>query len=319
MTDRPSFDPFEQRIAAEFERYVQPATDPKPISAIVGAAMRPRGLAVRVGNQSRPRRFLLLGIAAAFLVPATYLAAGSLQPPTADPSDRLPPPFGPARNGLIATSINGDIVTVDPATGAKTVIIAGPETDTDPIFSSLGTQLLFFRTAPGQAQYGMGDALFMADADGSSVRQLVSGKPDTGQHSPWLPWFDLTADGRRLIYVTCCGDGSTGSPQILDTVTGATTTALTGSAKSPLPAAFTGRAMWRPGHDEYVFAGDLNQGARACMSPRRTAPPRRRSPFRRVAFRSGACHPTVPRSSTCKGMARALCTSSTSTRARIDC
>jgi virginiamycin B lyase len=91
MTDRPTFDPFEQRIAAEFERYVQAAADPKPISAIVGAAMRPRGLGVRARNLSRPRRFLLLGIAAAFLVPATFLGAGSLRPPTQDRNDQVQP------------------------------------------------------------------------------------------------------------------------------------------------------------------------------------------------------------------------------------
>ena len=91
MTDRPTFDPFEQRIAAEFERYVQPAADPKPVSAIAGAAMRPRGLGVRARNLSRPRRFLLLAIAAAFLVPATYLGAGSLRPPTPDLNNQVQP------------------------------------------------------------------------------------------------------------------------------------------------------------------------------------------------------------------------------------
>jgi hypothetical protein len=91
MTDGPTFDLFEQRIAAEFERYVQSAADPKPISAIAGAAMRPRPLAVRARNLSRPRRFLLLGIAAALLVPATYLGAGSLRPPTPDLDNQVQP------------------------------------------------------------------------------------------------------------------------------------------------------------------------------------------------------------------------------------
>jgi YVTN family beta-propeller protein len=90
MTDRPTFDPFEQRLAIEFERYVQPAADPTPVSAIAGAAMRPRGLGVRARNLSRPRRFLLLAIAAAFLVPATYLGAGSLRPPTPDLNEVQP-------------------------------------------------------------------------------------------------------------------------------------------------------------------------------------------------------------------------------------
>ena len=92
MTDRPTFDPFEQRIAAEFERYVQPVADPKPISAIAEAALRPRGLGARARNLSRPRRFLLLGLAAAFLVPATYLGAASLRPPTPDLNNQVEPP-----------------------------------------------------------------------------------------------------------------------------------------------------------------------------------------------------------------------------------
>jgi virginiamycin B lyase len=82
MNDRPTFDPFERRLAAEFERFVQPAIDPKPIHEIAEAAMRPRDLVVRARNLSRPRRLLLLGIAAALLVPATYIGASLLRPPT---------------------------------------------------------------------------------------------------------------------------------------------------------------------------------------------------------------------------------------------
>ena len=41
----------------------------------------------------------------------------------------LPPPFGPARNGLIAYSSGGDIYSVDPLTGAEVALVSGPETD----------------------------------------------------------------------------------------------------------------------------------------------------------------------------------------------
>ena len=130
MTDRPTLDPFERRIAAEFERYVQPAADPKPISAIAEAAMRPRGLGVRARNLSRPRRFLLLGIAAAFLVPATYLGAGSLHPP--DLNDQVQPlsriqvgePVGPrwfaADDQSLWVHEPTSLVRVDLATSAVT-------------------------------------------------------------------------------------------------------------------------------------------------------------------------------------------------------
>ncbi len=118
----------------------------------------------------------------------------------------LPPPFGPARNGLIVMSISGDIVTVDPATRTKTVIVAGPETDQSPVFSGLGTQILFTRTASDSV------SLWMADADGSNVRQLLSG-PRARQHL----WWDWTADGRRLIYPDYEPSGT--RTLILDTVT----------------------------------------------------------------------------------------------------
>ncbi len=84
MTERSTFDSFEQRIAAELERYVAPATDPKPASEIAAVAMRPRRLVVRARNVSQPRRLLLLGLAAAFLVPAAYIGASNLRPPAPD-------------------------------------------------------------------------------------------------------------------------------------------------------------------------------------------------------------------------------------------
>ena len=59
MTERSTFDPFEQRIARELERYVAPAADPKPAIEIAAVAMRPRRPVVRAQNTSRPRRFLL--------------------------------------------------------------------------------------------------------------------------------------------------------------------------------------------------------------------------------------------------------------------
>src|SRR5262249_43455489 len=93
-------------------------------------------------------------------------------------------------------------------------------------------------------------ALFIANADGSNARQLVGGK------TPVLNgWFDMTADGRRLVYTTNFELDPTGKsggvyPKtwILDTVTGTTTEGLSGMNPKGV--------MWRPGHDEYVFVSD---------------------------------------------------------------
>jgi hypothetical protein len=80
----------------------------------------------------------------------------------------------------------------------------------------------------------------IADADGSNVRQLFS----IPSHQPFLYW-DWTADGRRLIYPKYEQSGE--RLLILDTVTGTTT--------EPHPGVDQHSAMWRPGHDEYVFFG----------------------------------------------------------------
>jgi len=84
MTERSTFDLFEQHIAAELERFVAPATDPKPASDIAAVAMRPRHLVVHARNVSQPRRLLLLGLAAALLVPAAYIGASNVRPPAPD-------------------------------------------------------------------------------------------------------------------------------------------------------------------------------------------------------------------------------------------
>ena len=60
----------------------------------------------------------------------------------------LPPPFGLARNGaLVIGTADGDIVTVDPATGTTTPLITGPTIDSGPFFSNDGQRILFDRAA----------------------------------------------------------------------------------------------------------------------------------------------------------------------------
>jgi hypothetical protein len=74
----------------------------------------------------------------ALLVVAAILYVGSR--PT-----KVPPPFGVARNGLIAYAADGDIYTADPVTGTATAIVTGPRIDRSPIFSHDGTHVAFLR------------------------------------------------------------------------------------------------------------------------------------------------------------------------------
>jgi Tol biopolymer transport system component len=91
---------------------------------------------------------------------------------------KLPPPFGPAANGLVAYSQNGDIYTVDPVSGKARAVVTGPETDIDPEFSSDGTKLHFLRQTQTPGQY----VIVVSNADGSDAR-LVSPDPVTADHT----------------------------------------------------------------------------------------------------------------------------------------
>ena len=159
----------------------------------------------------------------------TLLAAAALVFVAGSRTPRLPAPFGLAGNGVIATSVNGDVATVDPVTGKTTVIIAGPPDDTDPVFMNLGDRILFTRSVSGTQP-----ALFMANADGSGARQVL------GADTP-IRWIDWTGTGDRLLY-TNAADGATA---ILDVATGVKTKVDVGKEISS--------AGWRPGHDEFVF------------------------------------------------------------------
>jgi Tol biopolymer transport system component len=117
---------------------------------------------VTLGRQTlRPvpwRTVGLLAILALLLAAALALYVGS--------RPRLPAPFGPAANGLVAYSKGGDIFTVDPDTGERRAIVTGPETDDGPQWSLDGTRLVFLRATDG------GILPVIANADGSD--QLVA-------------------------------------------------------------------------------------------------------------------------------------------------
>ena len=105
---------------------------------------------------------------------------------------RLPQPFGPATNGLLLTSADGDIYAVDPVTLARHPVVAEIPFDFGPSFSRDGTRFLFLRGAPadcGKPDCGL--MLMVADADGSNVRQLTPGPAS-------LDWADWSPDGKQI-------------------------------------------------------------------------------------------------------------------------
>jgi len=103
---------------------------------------------------------------------------------------KLPPPFGVARNGAMLYGSGGDIYRLDPATGLSTALVTGPETDQIAMYSRDGTRFAFFRqtgTTPTTYQ------VVVANADGTGQR-VISTDPITFDYS--INW---SADGRSII------------------------------------------------------------------------------------------------------------------------
>jgi Tol biopolymer transport system component len=126
------------------------------------------------------------------------LAAGLILAAT---RPKPPPPFGPAGNGLVVMSRDGDIYTVETRTGAATAIVTGPAIDSDPIWSQDGSMLLFRRAS---TEVPDADVLMIARANGSGVRQLTP-EPMTGLtaskiDSYWAPKLNyaISPDGRTV-------------------------------------------------------------------------------------------------------------------------
>jgi dipeptidyl aminopeptidase/acylaminoacyl peptidase len=164
------------------------------------------------------------------------LVAGGLLIYAGSRSVTLPPPFGPARNGVIVYATpDGDIATLDPATGATSIIIGGPTVDSEPVYTNMGDQILFARETSDGGTYNL------ARADGSNVREVIRA------HKP-IDWLNWTPNGDRFIYTLT--PSAAGQTFIVDPAKG-TTTALDFDVS-------TQGATWRPGHDEFVFYSTKN-------------------------------------------------------------
>jgi Tol biopolymer transport system component len=101
----------------------------------------------------------------------------------------LPPPFGLARNGTLLASADGDVFTVDPTTGQRTPLIAGPSFDFGPGFSRDGTKIAFARAVDN------GVELVVAGPDGGNLRAITP-PVDGLDGSDWSP------DGSRIAYLS---------------------------------------------------------------------------------------------------------------------
>ena len=125
-------------------------------------------------------------------------------------SRRVPDPFGPAANGVIAGARDGDIYVHDAAGGTQWLVVGGDATDVYPLFSLDGARLAFLRLEPDEAD---GGTLFVSAADGSGLRALLG--PEQFQSAAWSPSSDRLAvitgeEQRELWIVPVDGSAPTG-------------------------------------------------------------------------------------------------------------
>ncbi|HUP54797.1 MAG TPA: hypothetical protein VM408_04760 [Methylomirabilota bacterium] len=109
--------------------------------------------------------------------------------------NRLPPPFGPARNGVVTYASNGDIFTVDPISGGATAIVTGPTIDAMPRFSRDGTKIAFLRRQDEQTTFD----ILVSAADGAGPRVVTTDPIDVADLVEWAP------DGEHLLVATADG------------------------------------------------------------------------------------------------------------------
>lgn len=146
-----------------------------------------RWLPVAIGSRHVPSPALpwrALGIVLLLLVlaaAAVLVAVGSRQ--------RVPPPFGPARNGPIAYALNGDILVREVGPVESRTLIGGSFDDQRPKFSPDGTRIMFLRVSTGL------NLVMVANADGSAERQVLDQPVD----EPYVAW---APDSRTLAITT---------------------------------------------------------------------------------------------------------------------
>jgi dipeptidyl aminopeptidase/acylaminoacyl peptidase len=102
---------------------------------------------------------------------------------------RLPAPFGPAANGLVAYVAEGDIYTVDPVSHAATAVVTGPEIDVAPVWSRDGTHFVFERRIGDWSQ------LYVAAFDGAGLTLVT---PD----DLYQPHYTFSPDGREIAFTS---------------------------------------------------------------------------------------------------------------------
>jgi dipeptidyl aminopeptidase/acylaminoacyl peptidase len=189
MTAFDRFDPFERRIAEAIDE-IAAARLPDYLDDVFQrterTSQRPRWTflerwlpvdttlspGLRIGRVP-VRALVLLMLLLAIVGGVLLVYVGS--------SRRVPPPFGPARNGSLAYLAKGDIYVRDGITGDARILIGGDGDQFAPDYSPDGTQLSFITTRSD------GDHFATANADGTAIREIALIPPTGNAQAQWSP------------------------------------------------------------------------------------------------------------------------------------
>jgi TolB protein len=141
--------------------------------------------------------------------------------------------------------VDGEIVAFDPATGVSRTLIAGDDTDSDPWFTNDGTRFAFDRSTQGS-----GRALYIANADGSGVHQLL-------EADAVIEKFDWSPSGDR--FYLSRGDDPGGQVTIVDANDGTSTSFQLEMDVIGLEVDVVG-AVWRPNSDQLIVTAQGTSG-----------------------------------------------------------
>jgi Tol biopolymer transport system component len=221
-------DHLDEVLAATRETRQRPAWSSLERWLPVDTTFRPR-----LFTTPRAGRLVMVAALILLVLAIAILAAGSYQ-------QRLPEPFGLARNGVFVSSRDGELYLVDPTTADARMLEVGEGFDFSPIFSRDGTQMLFLRSDGPLTEPAI-LTLYVANPDGSEARALT---PPTKS----LDWFDWSPDGKRIAYV------ASGQLWVTD-VTSAEPARLKGAGRAHFPT-------WLPPDgNEIVFRGETRSPA----------------------------------------------------------
>jgi Tol biopolymer transport system component len=134
-----------------------------------------------------------LGVLALLIVGLVVgaIVVGSMQ-------SRLPEPFGPARAGLVAYAMDGDIFVADPTTNERRLIVAGGATDVGPQWSRDGKRIVFERRENGETR------LLTVRPDGSALTVITPNSTYIADDADG-PNYSFSPDGRFVLFVSFDG------------------------------------------------------------------------------------------------------------------